>query len=134
MDKVLRGGGRGEIRIVFKAKLPVLQCLKKDAPMFVNGPTFLKMSLQLIQYSLVTRAADSYYFDPDPTFHFDMDPDLTISYRSRSSLFHSGNVLKMILFLHLNLIFLVGRSARTQPAGICCQIFTFSQFCCVHLE
>jgi hypothetical protein len=54
--------------------------------------------------------------DPD---YFDTDRDPTIS---------KGNVPESVLFIHLNLIFLVGRSARTQPADISCKIFPSNSF------
>ncbi len=54
--------------------------------------------------------------DPD---YFDTDRDPTIS---------KGNVPESVLFIHLNFIFLVGRSARTQPADISCKIFPSNSF------
>jgi hypothetical protein len=43
-------------------------------------------------------------------------------------LFQRGNVPESVLFIRLNLIFLVGRSARTQPADISCKIFPSNSF------
>jgi hypothetical protein len=62
-----------------------------------------------------SSAVDPDHFDPDPVFHFDTDP--TILYRSGSLLLR-GNVPLTRHFIHLDLILLVSRSARTQPAGV----------------
>jgi hypothetical protein len=61
-----------------------------------------------------------FYFDtdPDPTCYFDTEPDQTIWHGSGSLWFQRGNVHKTVLLIHLNLIFLVCRSARSQIAGI----------------
>jgi hypothetical protein len=79
-----------------------------------------------------TSVADPNHFDPDPAFHFDMnldpdpffhfdtDPNPTVWYRSGSLPFLKGNVPKTVLFVHLNLSFIVSRFARTQPKGIFC--------------
>ncbi len=61
---------------------------------------------------------DPLYTDPDPAFQFDMDPDPTVWYGSGSLSFQIGTVPKTVLFIHLNVIFLVSRSNRTQPEGI----------------
>jgi hypothetical protein len=44
----------------------------------------------------------------------------TVWYGSGSLPFQRGNVPKKVLFMHLNLIFLVSRSNRIQPKGILC--------------
>ncbi len=51
------------------------------------------------------------------------DPDPTAWYGSGSLPFQRRNVPKTVLFIHLNLIFLVSRSARTQPEGTRCKPF-----------
>ncbi len=56
--------------------------------------------------------------DPDPAFQFDTDPDPTVW--SGSLPFQRLNVPKTVLFIHLNLVFLVSRSNRTQPKGTLC--------------
>jgi hypothetical protein len=56
--------------------------------------------------------------DLDPTFHFDKDLDLAMCYGSGSFLFQSRNVPKVVLFVNLNLIFLISRSARSQKEGV----------------
>ncbi len=72
----------------------------------------------------------------DPTFHFDTDPDpdSTTLYSSGSGslLFQRGNVPKKVIFINLNLVFLVCRSSRSQTAGILCNIFRSSYFCGAH--
>jgi hypothetical protein len=50
--------------------------------------------------------------DPDPVFQFDTDLDLTVWYRSGSLPFQRGNEPKTVLFIHLNLFFLVSRSNK----------------------
>jgi hypothetical protein len=66
---------------------------------------------------------DPFDMDPDPACHFDMGPDPACQFdpnpdptaRSGSLLFQRGNVSKTVFFIHLNLVFLVSRSNRTQP-------------------
>jgi hypothetical protein len=48
--------------------------------------------------------------DPDPAYQFDTDLDPTVGYGSGFLPFQRGNVPKTVLFIHLNLIFLVSRS------------------------
>ncbi len=59
--------------------------------------------------------------DLDPAFHFDPDPDCAFRFGPDPDPYcfkEICNVPKTILFIHLNLIFLVSRSTRAQPEGI----------------
>ncbi len=71
---------------------------------------------------------DPFDTDPDPAFHFDTDPDpdafqfvtdpdVWYGSGSGTSPFQRGNVPITVLFMHLNLIFLVSRSNRTHTKG-----------------
>ncbi len=61
---------------------------------------------------------DHFDTDSDPDFHFDTDPDPANRSGYRSLLYQRGNVPKTVLYIHLDLIFLVSRSARTQPESV----------------
>jgi hypothetical protein len=69
-----------------------------------------------------TSVVDPDHFDTDydPAFHFDTDPDPANRSGYRSLLYQRGNVPKTVpvLYIQLDLIFLVSRSAWTQPESV----------------
>jgi hypothetical protein len=73
---------------------------------------------------VVHSVADPDHFDTDqdPAFHLTRvtDPGPTIWYGYGFLPFLTGNIPKTVLFIHLGLILLFGRSVITQPAGIRC--------------